>query len=85
MILIILLALAAVLLTLTLVFRKKIKEAAINKPLFILGISISFLGAFLRWQGSILGGNTTGIATVIGIIGIGFISTSGIYHKTSNQ
>ena len=29
------------------------------------------------WNGSILGKNTTGIATVIGIVGIGLIATSG--------
>lgn len=40
-----------------------------------LGVSVCLLGAFLMWDGSILGENTTGIATVIGIIGIGIIGT----------
>jgi hypothetical protein len=48
----------------------------INKPLFTLGILIALTGAFLMWNGSILGENTTGIATVIGIVGIGLIATS---------
>ena len=43
-----------------------------------LGVSICLVGAFLMAAGeSILGTNHTGIATVIGIIGIGIISSSG--------
>ena len=57
----------------------------INKPLFILGILVALTGAFLMWNGSILGENTTGIATVIGIVGIGLIATSGRSKKTPNQ
>jgi len=56
-----------------------------NKPLFILGILIALAGAFLMWNGSILGENTTGIATVMGIVGIGLIATSGRSKKTPNQ
>ena len=56
-----------------------------NKPLFILGILVALTGAFLMWNGSILGENTTGIATVIGIVGIGLIATSGRSKKTPNQ
>jgi len=56
-----------------------------NKPLFILGILVALTGAFLMWNGSILGENTTGIATVVGIIGIGLIATSGRFPKNSNQ
>jgi hypothetical protein len=85
MIFVILLAILVVLLVLMVLFRKKIREATINKPLFILGILIALTGAFLMWHGSILGENTTGIATVIGIIGIGLISTSRISKKTPNQ
>jgi len=33
-------------------------------------------GAFLMFNGDVLGENTTGIATVIGIVGIGLIATS---------
>ena len=85
MILRILLAILAVLLLLMVVFRKKIREATINKPLLILGILVALTGAFLMWHGSILGENTTGIATVVGIIGIGLIAMSRISKKTPNQ
>ena len=51
----------------------------------ILGILLALTGAFLMWNGSILGENTTGIATVIGIVGIGLIATSGKAKKTPNQ
>jgi len=57
----------------------------INKPLFTLGILIALIGAFLMWNGSILGENTTGIATVIGIIGIGLIAMSRISKNTSKS
>ena len=45
-------------------------------PLFITGLILALAGAFLMFNGDILGENTTGIATVIGIIGIGLIATS---------
>jgi len=45
---------------------------------FVLGISLCLIGAFLMFEGSILGERTTGIATVIGIVGIGLIATSGV-------
>lgn len=85
MILGILLVIAIVLLILMVVFRKKIRETTINKPLFIVGILIALTGAFLMWHGSILGENTTDIATVVGIVGIGLIATSRAPKKTQNQ
>ena len=45
-------------------------------PIFITGLGLSLTGAFFMFNGDILGGNTTGIATVIGIVGIGLIATS---------
>jgi len=43
----------------------------------VLGVTVCLLGAFLMgWGGPILGENHAGIATVIGIVGIGMISTS---------
>ena len=36
------------------------------------------IGAFLMVEGSILGERTTGIATLLGIVGIGLIATSGV-------
>ena len=41
-----------------------------------IGVLACLTGALLMFHGSILGERTTGIATVMGIIGIGIISTS---------
>ena len=49
-----------------------------QKTSFILGIILCLIGAFLMFEGNILGENNTGIATVIGIVGIGLIATSGV-------
>jgi len=38
-----------------------------------LGITVCLSGAFLMWDGSIFGENTSGIAAIIGIIGIGLL------------
>ena len=45
---------------------------------FGLGISLCLIGAFLMFEGNILGENNTGWAIVIGIVGIGLIATSGV-------
>ena len=45
--------------------------------LFALGIAACLAGALLMWDGSILGENHAGIATIAGEIGIGLIGTSG--------
>lgn len=46
--------------------------------LFALGVLVCLIGALVMVAGeSILGENHTGIATVIGIVGIGLIGTSG--------
>ncbi len=48
-----------------------------QKPVqFALGLLLALTGALLMWDGSILGENTTGIATVMGIVGISLIATS---------
>ncbi len=39
------------------------------------GVLVCLTGAFLMYHGSILGESTTGIATVVGIIGIGIITS----------
>ena len=44
-----------------------------------LGVSVCLIGAFLMWNGSILGQNITTIAAVMGIAGIGII---GIFQTT---
>ena len=41
-----------------------------------LGVLVCLTGGFLMFQGSILGERTTGIATVVGIIGMGIITSS---------
>ena len=40
------------------------------------GVLLSLIGGFLMFQGSILGERTTGIARVVGIIGIGLIAST---------
>jgi len=45
-------------------------------PLFIIGLVLALTAAFFMFDGDILGENTTGIATVIGIVGIGLIAIS---------
>ena len=45
-------------------------------PLFIIGLGLALTAAFFMFDGDILGENTTGIAIVIGIVGIGLIATS---------
>ena len=61
--------------------RGKLKQPIIrNKKsffsLFIIGLVLALTAAFFMFDGDILGENTTGIATVIGIVGIGLIATS---------
>ena len=46
--------------------------------LWIIGLIIALTAAFFMFDGDILGENTTGIATVIGIVGICLIATSNI-------
>jgi hypothetical protein len=46
--------------------------------IFALGISVCLVGAFIMVAGeSVLGESHTGIASVVGIVGIGLIGTSG--------
>jgi len=44
---------------------------------FVLGLTLCLIGAFLMFEGNILGENK-GWAAVIGIVGIGLIGTSGV-------
>lgn len=56
--------------------------------LFASGMALCLLGAFLMFDGNLLGERTTGIATVIGIVGISLISsfssTAGLKAKKNN-
>ncbi len=52
------------------------KGRTISLILFIAGICIALIGAGIMFHGNIFGENNSGIATVIGIIGIGVIASS---------
>ena len=66
----------------------KQKEGKLEQPvirnkkafftLFGIGLVLALTAAFLMFDGDILGENTTGIATVVGIVGISLIATSNI-------
>jgi len=47
-----------------------------EKKQFWAGLVLALIGAALMFEGSVLGENTTSIATVIGIVGIVLIATS---------
>jgi len=53
-----------------------------NKKAFfaqwIIGLILALTAAFFMFDGDILGENTTGIATVVGIVGLCLIATSNI-------
>lgn len=40
------------------------------------GVLVCLIGAFMMFHGSILGERTTGIAMIVGIIGMGIIASS---------
>jgi membrane protein CcdC involved in cytochrome C biogenesis len=65
--------------------RKEVKLEGISnkrkKAFFaqaIIGIVLALIAAYFMFDGDILGENTTGISTVIGIVGICLIATSNI-------
>ena len=47
-----------------------------KKALFLLGIILALIGAAIMFEGSLFGERTTGIAIIIGIVGICLIATS---------
>ena len=65
---------------------RKQKEGKFEQPIirnkkafliqWIIGLVVALTGAFFMFDGDILGEKTTGIATVIGIVGICLIATS---------
>jgi ABC-type Mn2+/Zn2+ transport system permease subunit len=62
------------------------KKAFISQ--FVIGLLCSLFGAFLMFNGELLGDNTTGIARIVGIVGICLIATSspiGIALKRNNS
>jgi len=52
------------------------KGRRISIILFIAGICIALIGAGIMFHGNLFGESNSGIATIIGIIGIGLIATS---------
>jgi hypothetical protein len=64
----------------------KQKEGKLEQPIirnkkafftqWIIGLILALTAAFFMFDGDILGENTTGIATVVGIVGICLIATS---------
>ena len=66
----------------------KRKEGKLEQPIarnkkaffiqFIIGLILALTAAFFMFDGDILGENTTGIATVIGIMGLCLIATSNV-------
>ena len=66
----------------------KQKEGKLDQPIiknkkaffaqWIIGLILALTAGFFMFDGDILGGNTTGIATVIGIVGICLIATSNV-------
>ena len=81
---IIIIAIAIILVAVALIAlrnRGKLKQPSNKKtflPIFISGLVLALAGAFFMFNGDILGENTTGIATVIGIVGIGLIAISNV-------
>ena len=79
---------------------RKQKEGKLEQPIirnkkafftqWIIGLILALTAAFFMFDGDILGENTTGIATVIGIVGISLIATSNITllafkHKSTKE
>ena len=66
----------------------KQKEEKLEQPIirnkkaffiqFIIGLIIALTGAFFMFDGDILGENTSGIATVVGIVGLCLIASSNV-------
>jgi hypothetical protein len=66
----------------------KQKEGKLEQPIirnkkaffiqWIIGLLLALTAAFFMFDGDILGENTTGIATVVGIMGICLIATSNV-------
>lgn len=52
------------------------KERKISIAFFVTGLCVALIGAGIMFHGNIFGENNSGIATVIGIVGIGLIATS---------
>ena len=47
-----------------------------QKIQFVIGVCMALIGAGIMFHGNIFGENNSGIATIIGFIGLGLIATS---------
>lgn len=66
----------------------KQKEGKLEQPIirnkkafftqWVIGLVLALTAAFFMFDGDILGENTTGIATVVGIVGLCLIATSNV-------
>ncbi len=57
-----------------------------NKILKAIGVLVCLFGAALMvWGDPILGESHTGVATVVGMIGLGIITTSNRYAHTTRE
>ena len=57
-----------------------------RNAILAIGVAVCLVGAFLMgWGDPILGENHTGIATVVGIIGIGIITSSNTYALATKR
>ena len=52
---------------------------------FIGGIAVALVGAAFMFNGDIFGENTSGIATIIGIVGISLIASSNVHLLPSRR
>ena len=87
-VMIVIAALLVVLALIALLVWKKQKEGMLEQPVIrnkkafviqlIIGLIFVLTAAFFMFDGDILGENTSGIATIIGIVGISLIATSGV-------
>ena len=85
-VLILLIGILVVVVLIALYAWRKQKEGRLEQPFvgnkkafliqWIIGLVVALTGAFFMFDGDILGEKTTGIATVIGIVGICLIATS---------
>ena len=85
----VMIVIAIILICVALLFWKMQKERKIEKieankrntflAQFTVGIIIAIAAAIFMFDGDILGENTSGISTIIGIVGISLIATSNVY------
>ena len=52
------------------------KQKTISIIIFISGLVVALIGAGIMFHGNVFAENNSGIATIMGIVGIGLIATS---------